>query len=289
MDSHVYREDCFEAVTISNIGDRQINQDRTELFSRNGIHTLVLADGMGGHPRGEVAAQIFVDTARLILRKHANPGFSAEAYIKETMSVAHEMIQAYGLRQDPEILPRTTAVIVTIHGDTMQWAHLGDSRTYLFRHGRAHVRTLDHSPVEILRLQGDIEDTDAQSIASGRSGITKCLGGKNEVTEVMVTVPIALRAGDMLLLCSDGVWSQLKQAELENLMLDEQSSLEERTATLVDTAVHSRKGRSDNATALAFKWLGIDKTPADKEKQDTANDNIDAAIDQLKQLIDRYS
>lgn len=289
MDRHVYREDSFEAVTITHIGDRQINQDRTDLFSRNGIHTLALADGMGGHPRGEVAAQVFVDTARLILRKHANPGFSAEAYISETMSVAHEMIRAYGERQDPEIYPRTTAVIVTIHGDMMQWAHLGDSRTYLFRHGRAHVRTLDHSPVEILRLQGDIEDTDAQSMASGRSGITKCLGGQNDVTEVTVTAPIALREGDMLLLCSDGVWSQLKQAEMEGYMLDEAASLEERTAALVENAVKSRGGRSDNATALAFKWLGIDKTPANAEQQDTANDTIDAAIDQLKQLIDRYS
>lgn len=292
MQQNTFQSNDYEAVSVTDTGGRSENQDRTDMFSLNGVHVMTLADGMGGHPRGEVAAQIFVDCARLLLRKHTKNTFNAAHYITDVMQTAHKKIIRFGQQQTPPVQPRTTAVIVTVHADMMQWSHFGDSRIYLFRHGRAHVRTLDHTPVEFLRLKGEIPDSDSQSTAAGRSGITKCLGSKTPVTNVMVTPPLMLQDGDIILLCSDGIWSQLPQDELELIILKETDSLQQRTATLVAAAVNARQQKSDNATALAFRWqrqakIALQVAPAESDSQQ--QQALESAVDQLQNLINRYS
>jgi serine/threonine protein phosphatase PrpC len=183
----------------------------------------------------------------------------------------------------------------------MHWSHLGDSRTYLFRHGRAHWRTLDHTRVEAMRLSGEIEDSDSQSTASGRSGVWRCLGGAKKVDdiEIEITPAISLQEGDTLLLCTDGVWSQIKEMELESIMLEEDLSLQERLYNLVNLAVKSGHPHSDNATALALCWHSEneaenqvttaaptnDRTP---RSTTTQTDTVDSALDHLRDLINKY-
>jgi len=283
---------CYQAILGSDTGNRKINQDRTDLFSHNGIDVMVLADGLGGHPRGEVAAEILMDCARLLLRKYAKTDFHATNYISDVMHTAHRKIVDYGLQQTPKIDPRTTAIIVTVNNDVMHWSHLGDSRTYLFRHGRAHIRTLDHSAVELMRLKGEISDSDTQSTTPGRSGITRCLGGNTSIPKLQITPPTVLHDKDILLLCSDGVWSQLTQEKLEKIILNEQLSLKERTTQLIEHAVQAKAPYSDNATALVFQWQGPDNETTEIEEKSAMQDDqtsLDSAVNQLQNLIKRYS
>jgi len=268
-------------------GDRKINQDRCEVFEHHGIIVLVLADGMGGHPKGEVAAQMFVDSSYHLLKNSDAASFNANDFIYQVMKTAHKNIRHFGMQKRPPIYPRSTGVIVVIQHGMMQWSHLGDSRTYLFREGQAHRRSLDHTRVELMRLKGTIEDSDSQSEASGRSGVSKCLGGKKVLPDIEITPPMPLHDGDVLLLCTDGIWSQLKEARLEALILSTNGSLNERTSNLVDEAVKSAHPNSDNATALALCWHAND-TDA---KADPDSDNItelDSAMDHLRDLIDKY-
>lgn len=278
-----------DEVRYSQRGDRKINQDRCEIFSHDGIKVMVLADGMGGHPRGEVAAQILVDTTYHKLNESQAANFDADHYIHDVLTTAHKKILAYGLKKRPPIYPRTTAVIVVIHTNMMYWSHLGDSRTYLFRHGRAHMRTMDHTQAENMRLNGRLEDTDSQSTATGRSGVSRCLGGMKKIRNIEVTAAHKLLEGDILLLCTDGVWSQLKEAELESIMLDESVSLQERLSNLVNQAVESKFPNSDNATAVALCWHADPLTQASQKPAKEATDQVDNAIDHLRGLIDKYS
>lgn len=268
-------------------GDRKINQDRCEVFEHDGIIVLVLADGMGGHPKGEVAAQMFVDSAYHLLKNSDTASFNADEFIHLVMKTAHKNIRHFGIQKRPPIFPRSTGVIVVIQNGRMQWSHLGDSRTYLFRQGQAHRRSLDHTQVELMRLKGQIEDSDSQSEASGRSGVSKCLGGKKKLPDIEITPPMPLHHDDILLLCTDGIWSQLKEAQLQTLMLDKNGSLKERTSNLVDEAVKAGHPNSDNATALALCWHA--NTRDAKTDPDKGNiTEVDSAMDHLRGLINKY-
>jgi serine/threonine protein phosphatase PrpC len=277
----------LDQIRVSQRGDRKINQDRCEIFSHGNIRVMVLADGMGGHPKGEVAAQMLVDTAYHLLKQSTAETFQTDRYINNVFRLAHRNIVNYGIGRTPPIHPRTTAVLVVIKDNMMQWSHLGDSRTYLFRHGRAHMRTLDHTRAEAMRLSGRLEDTDSQSQASGRSGVSRCLGGMKKIRDVVVTPAICLQEGDILLMCSDGVWSQIREAQLESVMLDDSLSLHERVTNLVNTAVMSGHPHSDNATAMALCWHP-DKNVSLTFNQKEPPAEIDSALEHLRGLIDKY-
>ena len=277
----------FDYARASQRGDRKINQDRCEVFEHEGILVLVLADGMGGHPKGEVAAQMFVDSTYHLLKNSDAASFNADEFIHLVMKTAHKNIRHFGMQKRPPIFPRSTGVIVVIQNGMMQWSHLGDSRTYLFRKGHAHRRSLDHTQVELMRLKGTIEDSDSQSEASGRSGVSKCLGGKKKLPDIEITPPMSLHNGDILLLCTDGIWSQLKEAQLQTLIVSENGSLIERTNHLVDEAVKAAHPNSDNATALALCWHADTKdAKADPDKGNITE--IDSAMDHLRGLINKY-
>lgn len=293
MEHQAFNESDQHEVRVSQRGDRKINQDRCEIFSHEDIKVLVLADGMGGHPKGEVAAQLLVDTTYHLLKDSSSTDFDPDLYIEEVLQTAHKKILTYGTNKNPPIFPRTTAVIVVIKDNMMYWSHLGDSRTYLFRHGRAHLRTMDHTRVEAMRLSGQIADTDSQSTAVGRSGVSRCLGGKKKITDIEITPATRLLKGDILLLCSDGVWSQLKEAELEAIMLEPTQTLEQRVNTLVCEAVTAGHPGSDNATALAFCWQPPDNRyetvkPATVENNSVDQDGVDSAVDHLRELINKF-
>lgn len=289
---HQTPQDKYQSIRVSQRGDRKINQDRCELFEHEGITVLALADGMGGHPKGEVAAQIFIDTVYQHLKKYTAETFDPNVYIADVMRRAHKNILKFGIDRRPPIYPRSTAVIVIIVNGMMYWSHLGDSRTYLFRHGRAHMRTMDHTRAEAMRLSGKIADGDAQAVASGRSGVSKCLGGMKKPNEIEITPPQMLQPGDIILLCTDGVWSQLKNQELEDIVLDEKVPFEERITDLVDNAVKAAHPNSDNATVIALFWeANSNKNTNEQIKQQPGDDvdNVDDALDNLLNLIDKYN
>jgi serine/threonine protein phosphatase PrpC len=279
----------FRSVRISQRGDRKINQDRCDIFEHDGITVLALADGMGGHPKGEVAAQIFIDTALHHLKKYTAENFDPNVYIADVMRRAHRNIMKYGIERRPPIYPRSTAVLVVIIEGMMYWSHLGDSRTYLFRHGRAHMRTMDHTRAEAMRLSGKIADSDSQSVASGRSGVSKCLGGMKKANEIEITPPLALQSSDIILLCSDGVWSQIKNQELEEIVLDSTRDFNERISRLVDHAVKASHPNSDNATVLALFWEADSNKNTNTQRNGNGEDEVDSALDNLRSLIDKYN
>lgn len=286
----------YEAGRISLIGDRPLNQDRSALIESKESILMVLADGMGGHPRGEAAAQILIDICEAAFSKARKPISEPDKFLSRILHKAHSDIIAFGSRQSPPIKPRTTAVIALIQENRVYFAHCGDSRFYLFRDGRALARTLDHSYVELLRQQGSITAAACEKHPY-RNYVTRCLGGKRDSIEVTAGTPILLQPNDTLLLCSDGLWGALND-DLLGTALSTPAPLDDALAKLAHSATSAAHPESDNVTAIAIRWIegaatgpkeeptSGKSTPSSPSEGDDSE--LTQAINDLQALIDIY-
>lgn len=236
----------YEARRLSLTGDRKNNQDRGIVLESGTTTMLAVADGLGGHPRGEVAAQLFVDICESQLRRAEQPLQDPEGFIGECIRRAHHAIIAYGDRQTPPICPRSTSVLAIIQHGKVWWGHVGDSRLYLLREGGILAQTQDHSLVHTLKQSEGADDASKPS----RSTITRCLGGLDQPPETSFGDPMTLQVEDTLLLCTDGLWSQIEQDELVGLLSGE--SLQSGLLNAFEIA--AGYPHSDNITAVALRW-----------------------------------
>ncbi|RMG36177.1 MAG: serine/threonine-protein phosphatase [Gammaproteobacteria bacterium] len=235
------KRQCHEAKRISLTGDRHNNQDRSIVLEAGSTTLLAVADGLGGHPKGEVAAQLFIDTCESLLRRVVHPIRDPRHFMYECMHKAHHAIINYGNRQTPPICPRSTAVMAIVQHGKAWWAHVGDSRLYLIRERNILIQTHDHSVAQPIG---------GQPSARPRSALTRCLGGLDQPPEVSFGTPMALHDGDTLLLCSDGLWNQVPQERLVELMsIDDLGAGLQRAGSMA-----SSQPRSDNVTAIALRW-----------------------------------
>ena len=273
---------------ISLIGDRRNNQDRCALLKSGELLLLVLADGMGGHPRGEMAAQILVDTSNRLLQGVPKPIHDPRAFLSRILHEAHEEIQVFGLAQEPAIDPRTTAVVAMIQNGTAFWAHAGDSRFYLLRNGEVLARTTDHSYVERLHQQGIISEYQRQAHPQ-RNYVTRCLGGAGSLPDIEISTR-RLQAGDTLMLCSDGLWSAIEEDLLGDALCGAMP-LPEAVQALAEEATQASFPESDNTTLLALR---LEHPAEPHEARGTAApsaknpDELDLAIQELQHAIDSF-
>ena len=237
----------FAAARSTATGARENNQDRS-VFLHDGTTVLLgVADGLGGHPRGEVAAQLFVDVCETQFRRSTRPLESPEDFMLHCIGRAHHAIRRFGERQQPPITPRTTAVMAVVQGDQARWAHVGDSRLYLYRDEQLLLQTRDHSQTQYTRQSAD-------EPPRARTSLTRCLGGLPRPPTTTCSTALALQPGDALLLCSDGLWSQTAEPQLAELFDGDPALLESRLQRTVAQAAAT--AASDNVTAVALTWLG---------------------------------
>jgi PPM family protein phosphatase len=245
----------FSVYQESHIGGRKINQDRMGYsFTRDAL-LLLLADGMGGHIRGEMAATIAMQTIGNLFQQNANPYVKKpERFLEESFVAAHREILRYRDLQKLTETPRTTVVACLIQHNTAIWAHCGDSRLYWMRHGQILSRTRDHSRIETLIAQGKVDPSE-RSTHPDRNKLFNCLGAPN-LPIVEISRRASLQAGDVMLLCSDGLWSMLPDHVLAQRLQD--STIVRAVPELLIEATGIAGKSSDNATALAMMWQGSD-------------------------------
>lgn len=269
----------FEAAKASLIGDRQCNQDRSLVLSSGETVLLGLADGLGGHPRGEVAAQLLVDVCETLFRRAPKPLADPEHFMLQCIGKAHQTILRFGRRQRPPIAPRTTAVLAVIQAGTAYWVHVGDSRLYLLRTGKIHRQTRDHAQIRFVRQS-------AGESSRPRSSLTRCLGGLEEPPTTTCGAPVRLQQHDTLLLCSDGLWGQVSTGALTAAFSAGHSTVESELQPLVETA--AERPNSDNVTAVALRWLADAATSTDPAAA-SHDPQLDQAIQHLKNMLDKTS
>lgn len=232
-------------------GARATNQDRMGYcFTRESLLMLV-ADGMGGHLYGEVAAHLSLQAAAACFQADARPLLAdPPAFLDRALRHAHHEILRHQTLHELSEAPRTTIVACVVQRGRAWWAHAGDSRLYWLRDARLLARTRDHSKVQNLIDLGQIDAAQADTHPE-RNKVLNCLGSPFEPT-VDIGGDVALKPGDTLMLCSDGVWSALPEPALVA-----QLSAEPVLASvprLVRKAVEEAGAMADNATALAMTW-----------------------------------
>ena len=193
------------------IGGREINQDRVAWLATADAVLMVVADGMGGHLQGEVAAQIAIDTVTGSFRSEAKTRLADPArFLDTTLRQAHQTIVRYAsdCRIPPHAAPRTTCIACVVQDGQAIWAHAGDSRLYLIHgqpQGPARVaKTRDHSIVQRMVDEGSLSHAAAASHPL-RNRVFSCLGG-DEAPQIEVSRPEPLEEGDLIALCTDGAW-----------------------------------------------------------------------------------
>jgi serine/threonine protein phosphatase PrpC len=233
------------------IGARQINQDRLGHWQSEATLLLVVADGMGGHPRGEVAAQVGVEVMGAAFQREAAPRLGdPDAFLTRAMSAGHAAILREAQRLNLPETPRTVVVACVVQDGYVHWNHIGDCRLYLLRNGRIVHRTRDHTVVQGLIDTGRIRE-EAAAFHPERNRLLQCLGGYL-APRPEPAARERLEKNDVLLLCSDGLWGPLTQRQLLHSFMSK--SLAEALPELMDLAEARAGPQCDNVTALAIAW-----------------------------------
>ena len=241
----------FAVYQANHIGGRKYNQDRVGYAYTNDALLLVLADGMGGHLHGEIAAQIAVHSfMRAFARLEQTRVKEPEVFLRATMRAGHDAIFDYARAEKLGGSPGTTCVAALVQNGQIWWAHAGDSRCYLLRGDRVVSVTHDHSVVQQWADWGIISAEEMKTHPD-RNKITNCLGGVEDMFYVDVSQPVPLQSGDTLLLCSDGFWSPLTDEEMAGL--SSAPALQDSVDELIGMAVYREAARADNTTAVVAR------------------------------------
>ncbi len=241
----------FSIFQDSRVGGRDYNQDRLGHWSTRDSLLLVLADGMGGHLLGEVAAQIAVDTFAAAFRKDAQTRLAdPDLFLFRNVGRVHAAIDEHTRRLSLPDSPRTTLVACVVQDGTAWWTHIGDSRLYLVRRGMVLARTRDHTRVQQLVDQGRIRE-EAVSSHPDRNVLLQCLGGHHTL-RIEPSATAALAKDDILLLCSDGFWGPLTQRQMLGKFAEREfpQSLRE----LMSLAEVRGGPGCDNLSVVAVSW-----------------------------------
>lgn len=242
----------FSIHQATNIGNRKFNQDRAAYAYSNDTLLMVLADGMGGHLKGELAAGAIIDTFTDTFEEGASKPFvDPMKFLIDTMRNAHERIVDFSHQMGLGGFPGSTCVAALIQDGKLYWGHAGDSRLYLLRDGLVYTRTRDHSMVSQWLEAGVINAEEAR-FHPHRNQITNCLGGSDEIYYMEPGGPVEVQDGDVLILGSDGLWGPFTDKEFVDAFA--LRPVEYALDDLIETALDRESGHSDNVTGQAMRW-----------------------------------
>jgi PPM family protein phosphatase len=175
-----------------------------------------------------------------------------ERFLEEAFLAAHREIHRYRAVNNLPDTPRTTVVACLIQHNVAIWAHCGDSRLYWMRAGQVLARTRDHSRIETLIAKGQVREAE-RSTHPDRNKLFNCLGASG-VPVVELSRQASLLPGDLMLLCSDGLWSMLPDHDLVQRL--QAQTIVRAVPEMLLAATTTAGKHSDNATALAIMWQG---------------------------------
>jgi serine/threonine protein phosphatase PrpC len=175
----------------------------------------IVADGMGGHEGGQEASRIAVETIQEVFAE--TPDGDAQSLLLTGFQVAHERILEYAAGHPQLHGMGTTATAIVLLGNQLYYAHVGDSRLYLARGANISRLTHDHSYVGRLVENGVISSEEAETHPQ-RHILTAALGAGAEISPETPAHPVALQKGDVLVLCTDGLWSLLSETEIQSVV-----------------------------------------------------------------------
>ncbi|MUT66829.1 Stp1/IreP family PP2C-type Ser/Thr phosphatase [Paenibacillus sp. NEAU-GSW1] len=232
---------------------RQINEDRHWAGTlENGATLAIVADGMGGHQAGDVASQIAVNTFRDRMEKSAaKAGLTVEEgkmLIRQAIVGANDVVYDMASRNEQYYNMGTTIVAALLLDERAIIGHIGDSRVYQIAENGIVQLTEDHTLVNELVKSGQVSAEEAAHHPR-RNVITRAVGTDAQVTVDILTTDLA--AGDVLLLCSDGLTNMVSDEQLLRTVQEDGPKLSDKAEHLIQLALHA--GGDDNITVVLIQ------------------------------------
>lgn len=236
---------------LSKVGERENNEDNIGMFQAGEEYCFALADGLGGHGKGEVASGIAVE--------------QAVAAFAQAQTVSEEVIHTAFQNGQKAILEaqradrsasdmKTTFVYLLVGKEEIRWAHIGDSRLYRFERGRLAERTLDHSVPQMLVAAGQLKEKQIRHHPD-RNRLLRVMGVDWEEPRYQLGGPAAPAAGQAFLLCSDGFWEWIDEKKMTSA-LKKSGSPQEWLQRMEEIILKQGRGKNmDNYSAIAV-WIG---------------------------------
>jgi len=232
---------------ITNQGDRECNEDSATCIETDGNLCFIVADGLGGHGKGDIASQKVVESFKWEFNTvpENNKNFLINAFTN-----AQNEIRTLQKTQGSRFQMMTTAVCLSISNGKCQWGHIGDSRLYAFCKNKVKFRTLDHSVPQMLAISGQIKD---KHIARhpDRNRLLRAIGVEWDSPRYELSEELPLYDFEAFLLCTDGFWEHIAQRKMCSF-LKKSSTPDEWINFMATEVVKNARGQDmDNYTAIA--------------------------------------
>lgn len=231
---------------FTNPGGREINEDAIGAFRNGENHCFILCDGLGGHGMGDIASNLVKE----VFEEQFSRTDDMVNFIGQTFTVAQQILMMEQKEQHATQKMKTTGVAVVTDGKTVYIGHVGDSRAYVFHHGKVKTRTLDHSIPQMMVLSKQIKESEIRNHPQ-RNIVLRVLGTDWEEPQYELMLPIPLKRCQAMLLCSDGFWELIEEKDMCST-LKESKTPEEWVAKMAEIVKMNGVGKNmDNYSAIA--------------------------------------
>lgn len=243
----------FKVFKDKNIGGRDSQQDDYYSEYNEALDKLIMvvADGMGGHKGGQIASEIVVKKTKQFFQDKSNENLSAHEFFEKLIPSIHKSIVKRGLKEN--ISPHTTIVIAIVQNGYIEYAHIGDSRLYIFTEEEQLVeRTRDHSVPEMLFQMGEISEDD-MATHPDQNKLTKSLGGERVESFTFKRHKIDSSKNYAIVLCSDGLWEYFTDAQMYKALFKMNLALDDIGNKMILRAKKIGDPNGDNITLVFTK------------------------------------
>lgn len=230
-------------------GERENNEDNVGMYERKGSYCFAIADGLGGHGKGEVASDLAVRTCMEEFAKNKD----GEGRLERSFILSNEAILK-GQRDDRRAFDMKTTLVLLYIGDTLvRWGHVGDSRLYYFENRKLISRTLDHSVPQALVAAGEIKEREIRHHPD-RNRLLKVLGMEWDVPKYELADPVPRKEKQQFLMVTDGFWELIDEKHMERT-LRKSSSPADWVKSMQEIVLKNGRGTGmDNYSAIGI-WI----------------------------------
>lgn len=235
--------------TITDKGNREINEDSIRYAEHNGAHCFIVADGLGGHGKGDEASSVVCDK---IVECFKSYNGNAKNFIGEAIETAQAVLLEEQEKRAAKYQMKTTLVVLVVDGKTACWGHVGDSRLYYFSKGHLKLRTIDHSVPQMLVLAKSIKEKEIRHHPD-RNKLLRVLGITWERTMYELnSTELKLNGKQAFLLCTDGFWELVEDKEMQSF-LKKSKTVSEWLDAMTEKVIENGKDENmDNYSAIAI-------------------------------------